>query len=177
MAEGTHRLEEDQSRKTVLINVSHEAWAILDQLTTFYEQHSPGISPVLYGYFMIAGHVRLRLRVRIEGSVFKAIKPLLEEFNRSEESSTFMPLLPKIGKVQREARAIEISLPNDSWTFFENAEPLWSEAAPSTAPGIFLGWFMCFGLWWFKERWAISGNTATALKELLQEVMASGEIR
>jgi hypothetical protein len=126
---------------------------------------------------MVAGHVRLRLRVRTEGSVFKAIKPLLEEFNRSEESSTFMPLLPKTGKVQHEAREISISLPTDAWTFFDNAEPVWSEAAPSTAPGIFLGWFMYFGLWWFKELWAKSGNTATALKELLQEVMASGEIR
>ena len=177
MAERTHPLEEDQSRKTVLINVSHEAWAMLDQLTSFYEQHSPGISPVLYGYFMVAGHVRLRLRVRTEGSAFKAIKPLLEEFHRSEESSTFMPLLPKIGKVQREAREISITLPNDTWTFFENAEPLWSEAAPSTTADIFLGWFMYFGIWWFKELWAKSGNTAAALKELLQEVMASGEIR
>lgn len=177
MAEQTYPLEEDQSRKTVLINVSHEAWAVLDQLTKFYEQHSPGISPVLYGYLMVAGHVRLRLRVRVEGSAFKAIKPLLEEFTRLEESSTFMPLLPKTGKVQREAREIEISLHNDTWTFLEKAELLWNEAAPSTAPGIFLGWFMYFGLWWFKELWAKSGNTASALKELLQEVMASGEIR
>jgi hypothetical protein len=177
MPEQSHPLEEDQSRKTVLLNVSHEAWAVLDRLTSFYEQHSPGISPVLYGYLMVAGHVRLRQRVRIEGSAVKSIRPLLEEFHKFEESSTFLSLLPKSGKVEHEARKIEISLHNDAWAFFETTEPLWREAAPSTAPGIFLGWFMYFGLWWFKRLWAKSGNTATALKELLQEVATSGEIR
>lgn len=125
---------------------------------------------------MIAGLVRLRQRIRVLGSSLQAFGSLLEEFERSEQSSQRFPLMPKTIQVQRIAREIEVSMPDQAWAIFDGISPLLKEFAPAMHPEIVKGAFVYFGLWWLKELLITSENHVTAMKLLLQEIAASGEI-
>ena len=86
---GEHPLGKGQIRKPIKITISREAWQWIDQLMEQQEKHSPGISPVIYGYLLVAGIVRFRQTVRITGSSFETFITLLKDLTSYELSSPF----------------------------------------------------------------------------------------
>jgi hypothetical protein len=174
--EGHPLLEEGNIRKSIKIMVASEAWAVIDQLMKNY----PGISPVIYGYLFGAGVVRFRQTVRITGSTIQTFITLLEDFSACEHRSSVYPLLPPPGtKGEKIVKAIEVSLPESVWFILDNVLEVWrqdEELSSSVPPEEVGGYFLTFGLWWFKELLLQYNEPITAMKHLLQEVMDSGEI-
>jgi hypothetical protein len=76
-------------------------------------------------------------------------------------------------------KAIEVSLPESVWFILDNVLEVWrqdEELSSSVPPEEVGGYFLTFGLWWFKELLLQYNEPITAMKHLLQEVMDSGEI-
>ena len=116
-----HPLEENQTRKPMLISISQDAWTVTDWLLNPY----PGMAPVIYGYLLIAGLVRFRQRLRVVGSSISTFQILLEEFLTSElSSSAFRLMPPRQVQVERITKEVEFSLPKDAWVFFDELTPM-----------------------------------------------------
>ena len=175
--EGHPLLEEGNIRKPINTIVVAEAWAVIDQIMKNY----PGISPIIYGYLFMAGIVRFRQTVRITGSTIQTFMTLLEDFSSCERRSSTSPLLPPSGsKGEKIMKEIEVSLPESAWFILDNVLDVWrqeEELSSSVPPEEVAGYFLTFGLWWFKELLLQHNNHVTAMKYLLQEVMNSGEIQ
>ena len=145
------------------------------------EKLSPGITPVIYGDLMVAGVVRFRQRLRVVGSSLATLGELMQEFDRFEFSSELFTLWPRSLEVNRETRDLEVSMADDTWRIFDGVGQLWSDLiqefeSQRIPVEMFLGYYLLFGLWWFKELLLRLGNPVTAMKQLLLQVMASGEI-
>lgn len=176
-----HPLEEGQTRRSIRISLPREAWKASDWLMESLEKLSPGITPVTYGYLIGAGVVRFRQRLRVVGSSLGTLGELMQEFDRFESSSELFPLWPRTPEVNRETRDLEISMPDDAWRIIDGVGQLWSELMQELESRripveMFLGYYLLFGLWWFKELLFRLGNPVTAMKRLLLQVLASGEI-
>lgn len=77
-------------------------------------------------------------------------------------------------------KEIEVSLPENVWFILDNVLHLWrqdEELSSSVPPEEVAGYFLYFGLWWYKELLLQSNNHITAMNHLFQEIMASGEIQ
>ncbi len=173
---GMHPLEEGQTRRSIRVSLPIEAWKVCDDLVSSLEKQSPGLFPVTYGYLMIAGLVRFRQRVRVVESSMVALTDLMREFDDFESSSRALPLWPRTPEVKRETRNVEVSLPDDAWKIFDGVAQVWSEAMQRITVEMLLGYYMLFGLWWVKELLLQSNTPTTAVKQLLLQLKASGEI-
>lgn len=77
-------------------------------------------------------------------------------------------------------KEIGVSLPESVWFIIDNVLEVWrqneelSSSVPHEEAG---GYFLAFGLWWYKELLLQYNHPVTAMKYLLQEVMLSGEIQ
>lgn len=171
-----HPLEEGQSRRSIRISLPRETWEVGDRLVSALEEQSPGISPVVYGHWMIAGLVRFRQRVRMAGSSLAALTDLMREFDEFEASSESLRLWPRTAKITREARDVDVSLPEDTWRIFDDVSQVWRDAQQPITVEMLLGYYMLFGLRWAKELLLQSGNIVTAMKQLLLQVKESGEV-
>ena len=173
-------LEKNTLRRPLQISLPIEAWSTLDQIMRSLEKQTPGSAPVHYGYFLIAGIVRFRQRYRAVGDFLKTMGALLKELDGFESASPSLPLSPEGKHVQRNERELEISMPPGPWDILDGLTVIVKDEKTREIFGqlsveAFLGYFMQFGLCWFKECIPQSGSLATTMKQLLMQIQRSGE--
>lgn len=168
-------LKEGMTSRSLSVSLPMEAAAAFDQIRQAFTPHFPTISPVVAGYLISAGLVRFRQRLRILESSIQTMKELLQDLDEFETASIQLPLLSRTGEINRVNVLLEVSLTDSAWRIVDSLETGWNKLFPTMSAGQFRGYFMLFGLWWFKDCLGSSNNYPGALRQVLEQMMASGE--
>lgn len=173
----SHLLAKDATCRSMQLAMPKEAWRTLPDFVEFFERTSPGYTPHIHGYFLCAGSIRIRQRVRMSHSFVEALQYLCAELERFECSvDDVFPLGPKSGKTETDTKTLDVSMDDPSWIYFDKFTTPSKEVTPETV-AIIYGYMLLFGMWWYKDLLMNNSNGAVdALKRLLEQGLESGEI-